>query len=405
MEKKHFNYGWMIVLYGALVMSTLHYTCFNSFGLFVVPVTEGLSVSRAAFSMTMTCGSVASLLFAPLTGDLLAYKNVKRCMILGMIVSGLSIFLEGFATAVWQLCVLTVLLQLASNFALALPFSILMLRWFGRRSSFAMSLIFVGISLGGVLFASPLTALIGAAGWRMAYRVIGLVIMCLVAPLGMLVIREHPEGMEDEAEKRGMRAAAGQRPVFDRALYKESRFWLLTAGLFFNSFACVALYHIPAFIQSLGYTAGYAAAMVSFYSFINIFSKIGMGVSFDRLGLRAGVLMGVLGTLGCYIFMLAASVVPATPLILLFSFMFGIGLATQSMFVPSLISGIYGSERYSIIYGRISVFTMLASGISNPLISAVYDTTGSYSLAWAICIVISALCGICLLMACGAGKR
>ena len=55
-EGRKTYYGWLIVLYGALVMSTLHYTCFNSFGLFVVPVTEGLGISRAAFSLTMTVG-------------------------------------------------------------------------------------------------------------------------------------------------------------------------------------------------------------------------------------------------------------------------------------------------------------------------------------------------------------
>ena len=29
MKEKKFNYGWIIVIYGALVMSTLHYTCFK----------------------------------------------------------------------------------------------------------------------------------------------------------------------------------------------------------------------------------------------------------------------------------------------------------------------------------------------------------------------------------------
>ena len=70
-EGKKPYYGWLIVIYGALVMSTLHYTCFNSFGLFVVPVTEGLGISRAAFSLTMTVGSIASVIASPLTGDLL----------------------------------------------------------------------------------------------------------------------------------------------------------------------------------------------------------------------------------------------------------------------------------------------------------------------------------------------
>ena len=145
--------------------------------------------------------------------------------------------------------------------------------------------------------------------------------------------------------------------------------------------------------------------MVSFYSFINIFAKITMGVLFDRFGMKSGVLFGVFGTFGCYLFMLAAAAAPSGTLLVIFSFLFGIGLATQSMFVPSLIGGIYGEKQYSIIYGRISVFTLLAGGISNPVISAVFDVTQSYLIAWIICIVISVLCGVCLLAACGARKK
>lgn len=154
--QKKFNYGWIIVLYGALVMSTLHYTCFNSFGLFVVPVTEGLGISRAAMSLTMTIGSAASVILAPVAGNMLAKKSVKKCMFLGILVSGLCIFCQGFATSVFHLYFLTLILQAASMFALALPFSVLMLRWFDENRAFATSIIFVGVSLGGACLHRPL---------------------------------------------------------------------------------------------------------------------------------------------------------------------------------------------------------------------------------------------------------
>ena len=92
--------------------------------------------------------------------------------------------------------------------------------------------------------------------------------------------------------------------------------------------------------------------MVSFYSLINIFSKIIMGFLFDRFGLKSGVLFGAIGTVGCYAFMIVASFSPSLAMLFVFSFLFGIGLATQSMFMPSLIGGIYGKQQYSIIYGK-----------------------------------------------------
>ena len=414
MKEKKFNYGWIIVIYGALVMSTLHYTCFNSFGLFVVPITESLGISRAALSLSMTIGSVAGIIISPIAGNILAKKSIKKYMFLGILVSGLCILGESFASSVYHLYILNLFLQFSSTFALALPFSALMLRWFSENRSLATSIIFVGVSLGGVLFASPLTSLITAYGWRTAYMVIGLVILCLDAPLCLLIVRDFPKAPADNSLSKAtanaaLRSASNSSQTTEqpsqiqgknKGITGTSRFWFLTAGLFFNSFACVALYHIPAFIQSLGYTASLAAKMVSFYSLINIFSKIIMGFLFDRFGLKSGVLFGAIGTVGCYAFMIVASFSPSLAMLFVFSFLFGIGLATQSMFMPSLIGGIYGKQQYSIIYGKISVFTLLASAISNPSISLVFDITGSYQIAWMICVVISILCGLFLLAAC-----
>ncbi len=414
-KRKTFNYGWAIVLYGALVMSTLHYTCYNSFGLFVVPITEDLGISRAALSLTMTIGSVAGLFLSPIAGNLLAYKDIRKYMFFGILISGLCIFGEGFAANVYQLYALTLVLQAASTFALALPFSILMLRWFNENRSLATSIIFVGVSMGGVLFASPLTSLIMAKGWRTAYIVIGLVIMCIDAPLCLLIVKNYPKktaarketSTPDGKMTRAKHVQAEESsPTQVTCFYRERRFWLLTAGLVCNSFCCVALYHIPAFIQSLGYTAELAAKMVSFYSLINVFGKIIMGILFDRFGLRAGTFLGIIGTVGCYVFMIVAALMPGGIWLAIFSFMFGIGLATQSMFAPSLIGGIYEQKQYSVVYGRISVFTLLASAISNPAISAVYDVTGSYLIAWILCTIVAVLCGVCLMRACQmAGKR
>ena len=64
-----------------------------------------------------------------------------------------------------------------------MPFAALAARWFTKENrSFATSIIFVGISLGGVLLSNPLAALIETVGWRLTYRYYGLaaVFFCLL---------------------------------------------------------------------------------------------------------------------------------------------------------------------------------------------------------------------------------
>ena len=100
--------------------------------------------------------------------------------------------LMGWMTKLWHyelLCITEVL-----GYVLAGPIAnqVLVAKWFEARRGRAMGYVYLGLGLGGVV--SPLLSnyLIRNFGWRHALEVVGLLIMVVLIPVGLLVTRSAP---------------------------------------------------------------------------------------------------------------------------------------------------------------------------------------------------------------------
>ncbi len=79
---------------------------------------------------------------------------------------------------------------------------------------------------------------------------------------------------------------------------------------------------------------------------------------------------------------------------------YGIGNTCQSITAPSLVSGVFGVRNYSEVYAKISTVTMVVGAVSTPVLSAIYEASGSYLTAWIVCLVLSFVSTVCLMAAC-----
>ena len=57
-------------------------------------------------------------------------------------------------------------------------------------------------------------------------------------------------------------------------------------------------------------------------------------------------------------------------------------------------------ENYSEVYAKISTVTMVVGAVSTPVLSAIYEASGSYLTAWIVCLVLSFVSTVCLMAAC-----
>jgi MFS family permease len=285
--------------------------------------------------------------------------------------------------------------------------------WFVRRRGLAMSLAFSGVGVGSIVLLPWLQSLIGHAGWRAACWAMGLLVLVLLAPLNLLLKRRPEElGLEPDGDRSSRDAAAGSLTAnvvdaawaavdwtLGRAL-RTARFWWIAVGYFCGLFAWYAVQvHQTKYLVEIGFSPTDAAWALGLVSLAGIPGQIALGHLSDRIGREWVWTVGSLGFALCYVALLLLRHAP-TPLLLYLMVaaqgMLGYGLTSVIGAIPAEI---FQGRHYGTIFGML-MLASLAGGAAGPwLTGALYDATGSYTLAFWIAIGGSALGALAIWLA------
>ena len=271
-------------------------------------------------------------------------------------------------------------------------------RWFVRRRGRALAVATMGLSSAGIVVPLPLAFLITRVGWRLAWVVLGVVV--LVLGLGAAaVMRRAPEdhGFVPDGALRAAAAVPDEVSLSARQATRTRAFWLLVLS---TNLAGLALFgvnlHLFSYITDKGVGIATAAALVTYLYVLHTAAKPLWGLVAERVHVRyciAGCYAG--GTLGVLILMSSGS--PAG--LVVFATVYGLTRGAQS-FVTSLAwADYFGREAQGAIRGLASPFRFVASA-SGPVIGGVlYDVTGSYGWAFAVFAAAFAMGGAVALAA------
>jgi MFS family permease len=159
----------------------------ESFTVFLKPISESFGWDRAQVVSVYSLTALAGGLAAPLVGRLFDRSGPRAVYSLGMFLLGAAFLIAAHAQYLWQfqlsigLCV-----GVGIAFIGNVPNSILLGRWFGARLPTAMAVVFSAAG-GGVLLLLPASQiLIDHLGWRGAYQIFGIAVLCLMVPLLLL---------------------------------------------------------------------------------------------------------------------------------------------------------------------------------------------------------------------------
>jgi MFS family permease len=173
---------------------------------------------------------------------------------------------------------------------------------------------------------------------------------------------------------------------------RTTRFWWIALGYATGLFAWYAVQvHQTKYLVEVGFSTGYAAWALGFVSLAGIPGQIALGHLSDRIGREWVWTVGCLGFALCYAALLVLSQAPAAAVL---AFM----VAAQGMLGYGLTSviGAIGVEifqgpHYGTIFGTL-MLAAIGGGAAGPWVTgALYDATGSYTLAFWIAIGCSVL--------------
>ena len=326
-----------------------------------------LSVYRLGVRKTLVMGS------ALITIGALLMATVVTNGIGGMLCFGLLVG-TGVATGA----------ALASQAGLA--------RWFVRRRSLALSVLYSASAIGGFVAAPLLNQLIQVSGtWRAGWWLLA-ALSSVAACIALIFVRERPEDVGQVADGFGPPGADGQpaadtRPPFvtrrewtfsDAA--RNPTYWILLISLIGASGGyTLFLAHGVVHLQDLGHSASVGAWSVGTMTVTGLIGKVILATFGDRIDPRYIFALFMAGfALGLVVIVNAR----ATWQVFFFATCVGIGFGGGLVCFMSVLSNYYGTRAFASLAGLAVAINTTVSAIAPKVAGHLFDQGVGYGLTF-----------------------
>ena len=355
-----FHYGYVIVFCCCLIMGIDVGLAMSCAGIFYQPVSQELGIPVGEFGLYMSFSYLASTLMLPLAGKLMEKKSARYLLGFNYFLLGLCFLTMGSFNQVWQFYAAGCVIGVTLAFLLYLSFPTLVNRWFNTRVGFFIGICSAASGIGGVIF-NPLGALwITDFGWRVAYRIFGLIILFGVSPVIMLLLRDNP-GLKGllpfgvKSENTGI-TDRNEGIEYSKAIRMPVFYALILFAFLIMAASNLNLF-IPNYMTSVSFTLEEASFVASAVMLGVTIGKIALGLINDRNNL-AGVMVTALGgALGVAILVWLHIDILA---VIIGGFLFGWCYAGVTVQTAMLVRTVFGNRNYARIYSNVSI--ALAAG-------------------------------------------
>ncbi|MEG1971915.1 MAG: MFS transporter [Oscillospiraceae bacterium] len=363
-----------ILIGSALIMGGGVGLLSSSVGIFVLPVTKALSLSRSAFLFVNSITIFMSLVFLPLAPA--AFKKARPCKI---------VFLSGFVCALVSLCysfsqsiyIFYILAAISGIFigGISSPLIAPLLKnAYREKSEVYLAMAFTGSSLTSIIVV-PLIRLINQSfGFKWGYRFIFLVggSMCF---LGGYLIRECkiPEKLNEFSFKEGFSIIKADKKILPKLL-----------ALFLGNLINLAIFNnLASFLGDLGFGERWGAYATSAIFAVMIFAKPLSGYVFNKKGAKAGCEF-----LSLWLFSASVSALLLNySKIFLLPAILSLGFCGAFNSIPAL--SLAGEEKNPAAFTLFMLPGYLGSACGSLFAAFIFDNSKSYTPAWLIFSALS----------------
>ena len=365
------------------------------FTTFLKPIVAELGWTRTAFSGAGGPLLLSMALAAPLIGNLSDRFGPRRVLALSTLLLAAALASFGAMQSLTHFYATSLLFGLALTGLGDIPVGAVASRWFAKSRGLVLGIVYVGSNIGGSLVPIAATAIAARASWRVALVVLGAAALALILPFALFVVREpRADELPGEAgralDKFDSAAPVLAAPSLDLAAALRTRtFWILAAALFvFYFYYLGVINHLIAFLSDSGYSDPAAARRFGGAVAVGIVGKLAIGALADRIPKKTALVAN-------FALVLLASVlllfVGRPGVLLAFLVVHGFAVAAENVLLPLIVVEAFGVAHMAQIYGAL-MFALLPGGVLGPIFAArLYDTLGSYELAFATFAVLNAL--------------
>lgn len=383
---------------------------YYAYGVFFSDLQTAFQANRAEISIVSSICICTIFVAGLFYGWILDRIGPRLPLGLSGITICIGLFIASRAGNLWQLYLSMGFLVGFGISSTAIIFTATLARWFVKRRGFVIGVQSAGVGAGMMTIAPLSQYLLTNHGWRNTFVIYGIV--CLVVfSIAAYFIRGDPseKGLlpygvipddTDTATKITSSSPHTTQDVTIKQALKSRELWLIMGIKMVLSLVMFMVNtHLVNFAKDSGMAATSAAMLMTIVGGVSIASKIEAGHLADKLGSRSIVIAcgAIMAALMFYFASpIGAKLLPVSAVI------YGIAYGGSFIILNIIVTETYGLKQLGKLLAFVNLTSAIGSLIGPWLGGYIFDSTGSYSIAF----MVTAVCGIAaIILAIPFGKQ
>ncbi len=397
MKRLTYFYGYNIVTAGFGIQA-VGIGILITFGVFFKPLLVDFEWSRATLSGAQSLAMLVSGILGILIGRLSDRLGPRMVMSVAAFFLGLGLLLMSGLNHVWQLFFFySVIFGIGLSAVDIIPLSTTA-RWFIRRRGIMTGIVKVGTGAGQRVIPLVASLLIAGYGWRISYVIIGAAAMVLLIFIGQL-LRRDPAQMgllpDGNKELQTQSSRLTETDFYIREALRTWQFWTICFTFLATMFGLLMIMvHIVPHVTDIGISSTTAAGILSAIGGISMVGRLVTGIAIDRIGNRLSMII-------CLILLILAllwlQLAGELWMFYLFAVVYGFGHGGLFTVISPIVAEYFGIRSHGVLFGIVFCSAMVGGAIGPVIAGHIFDTTGSYSLAFWISTSVGALALVLIL--------
>lgn len=387
--------NWGVVfagLFGVGLTSTHVY----SIGPFIAPLQAEFGWTRAQISAGVGVSTFIAAVLSPFLGIAIDRFGARRIALPGAIIFCAATALLSLApSTVWIWWSMWVLVAMGGVMIKPPVWTTAVTSLFDKGRGLALAVTLCGTGLASTLMPNVATWLIDHYGWRLAYQLMGLLLIVVTFPIFFIFL-------SSAADRKRRAVTAIESPATEtvgstvREALLSMRFAKLTlAGFVFTTGALGITSNMVPILTSMELSRAQAAGVAGLAGLTSVVGRLSTGVLIDRYNSNVvGGIVVLFPMIACGLLLLAGG--GATGLVLPAAIVLGLAIGAELDVIAYLTARHFGTARYGTIFGTVSSVWALAVTVGPTFANYIFDKTGSYAPALWTFIPLFAIASLCL---------
>jgi len=391
-------YGWRITAAACSIQFILSSLLTQSFGVYVAVLADDEGWSKTALSGAAAMQSVEAAIIGPLLGWMIDRFGSQKMIRTGILFFGFGFLIFSQITTLTGFYISSVLMAIGASMSGYFPLSVSLIQWFDRYRARALSIMSLGIAMGGLLV--PMIALsIQHYGWRTTALASGIIAFIIGFPLaGIIKSRPEDVGLTADGEPHPSKTETTHANVniekkiefTTQQALRTRAFWFLALGHGF-ALAIVTAVNVHAIThmkESLGYSVSQASLAILLMTIAQIAGVLfgaAVGDRFEKRKVSAACML--LHAIGLLLLTYATHPIE----IAAFAIIHGAAWGLRGPFMQAIRADYFGRNAIGMILGLSAVIVALGQ-VAGPLVAGVLaDVTGDYKTGFTVLSIMVGL--------------